>query len=118
GYRGCKRCKSEYYPMLKPNWLQSLTRSLTNIPLDELNINKIQELSMVSYSTVHRNFKKYLNTTPNNYIQNLKMKQAIKLIKEGVDLTTVGFLCGYNSVSGFRHSFIQKFGVTPGTLKI
>lgn len=59
-------------------------------------------------------FNKVLHTTFNNYLSNLRLDYAYKLISSGqVKSTQVAFKCGFNSEHTFRRAFKQRFGCTP-----
>lgn len=59
-------------------------------------------------------FKKVTGITYNNYLNNLKVKQAkFLLAKTDNSIIQIGFLCGFNSTSNFYLEFNRHTGMTP-----
>ncbi|MEW5816426.1 MAG: Ada metal-binding domain-containing protein [Spirochaetota bacterium] len=114
GLRGCKRCKSDQYPDVLPDWLHKLLNYMHANSMERLNEDKLIELSLVDISTVRRYFKNHLGLTPLAFHRRIRLNQALKLIEAGDDYLTAAYDCGYQSASGFRAAFFRQFGCTPG----
>lgn len=117
GLRGCKRCRSEFYPNTQPDWFDGL------IDVFELNKDKkfseedLENLSLVNYSTINRYFKNYLNTSPMTYHRRIRLNYAKELIMSGTPLLDIPYISGFSSLSGFRSAFLKEFGYNPGEVK-
>ena len=69
------------------------------------------ELNM-SLPTFSSKFKKVIGITPNDYLKNLKLDEAKKLLKTE-SVTDVAYDLGYENISHFINLFKKKFGLTP-----
>ncbi len=118
GFRGCKRCKSEFYPDVAPDWLGpllTLMRSRTHTRITE---KELANRAGVDISTIRRYFKSYLNTTPTTMHRNIRLEHAHSLLKRGSDYLTAVYDTGFESPSGFREAFVKRYGYPPSTRKL
>ncbi len=69
----------------------------------------------MSQSTLIRKIKKETGTTPGNYVNNRRMAEAARILKNNSDvsITEVCYAVGFTSVSYFAKCFKAAFGVTP-----
>ena len=90
------------------NWMKkSLHKNLSTSQL--ASKMKLQERSFV------RRFKKALNTTPNQYLQNLRIEEAKSLListSKSFDLITNDV--GFDNESSFRRLFKRETSLNPG----
>ena len=114
GLRGCKRCKSEKFPDVLPEWLNSVLIFMKNNQAERLNENRLIQLTGVDISTVRRYFKTHLQTTPLSFHRRLRLNYGLQLLQSGFDYLSAAYECGYESASGFRQAFTQQFGQPPG----
>jgi AraC family transcriptional regulator of adaptative response/methylated-DNA-[protein]-cysteine methyltransferase len=114
GLRGCRRCRSESFPDILPDWLHRLLREMKNNPDLRLTEQDLIRVTGVDVSTVRRYFREHLKTTPLAFHRRIRLEHARHLIEAGVSYIQAGFECGYESPSGFRSAFKQAFGKTPG----
>ncbi len=79
-----------------------------------LSLEEISDVIPVSISTLLRLFKRYLNTSPYQYIQNYRLQQSLDLLLHR-DLTVaeVALRVGYINPSLFNKHFLNAFGRTP-----
>ncbi len=114
GFRGCKRCRSEFFPDVHPKWwgkaLNVMQRELTRKITEE----ELATIASVDISTIRRYFKAYMETTPMAFHRKLRLEYARTLIEQGSDYLTTAYECGFESASGFRDAFIKQYGHTPG----
>lgn len=66
-------------------------------------------MSLPSFSS---KFKKIMGMTPNDYLTNLKLNEATRLLKFS-SVTEVSYDLGYENISHFIKLFKKKFGLTP-----
>ena len=72
-----------------------------------------QELK-ISRSTLYRKIKQTSDENSSEFIRNVRLRRAIKLMKTGnYNLNEIGFIVGFNSTSYFNRSFKKKYGMTP-----
>jgi AraC family transcriptional regulator of adaptative response/methylated-DNA-[protein]-cysteine methyltransferase len=114
GFRGCKRCRAEFYPDTKPPWLILLVDHLRRNPDAKIRELELARHAGVDISTVRRYFRTYLHTTPVAYHRKMRMMRARDLLKAGTDFVSAAYESGFESPSGFRDAFIREFGYPPG----
>lgn len=65
---------------------------------------------------VARRFKATFGTTPADFVESLRMKEAQRrLLMSGSSIKRVAASLGYGSAHVFRRAFERRFGVSPGT---
>ncbi len=113
GFRGCKRCRAEFYPYTQPPWLDAVLGAVqtTTGKLDE---NTLATRAGVDISTIRRYFASYLNTTPMAMHRRFRLQRAHELLQRGTDSLTAALETGFESWSGFRDAFIKQYGYPPG----
>ncbi len=116
GFRGCKRCRSEFYPDVMPRWFAAAIEFMKGSMRGKLSERELSRATGVDISTIRRYFKAYTETTPMAYHRQLRLNYAKSLIEEGADYLTAGYECGFESASGFRDAFIKQFGIPPGRI--
>ena len=114
GLRGCKRCRSENFPDLLPDWLQRLLGKMRQNQNRRLTENDMAEITGVDVSTVRRYFREHLRTTPLAFHRRIRLEHARLLIESGENYLQAAYESGYESPSGFRAAFKKAFGKTPG----
>ena len=80
---------------------------------DNLTIEKVAQISALSKSTFCNCFKKITGMTFHNYLNECRIKHAIKLIKNNYKIVAVSSFCGYNDFSTFSRNFKNIVGITP-----
>lgn len=81
----------------------------------KLNLNTLALEAGMSISAFHTSFKAVTNTSPLQYIKNVKLHKArMLMIEEGVNVYNAAFHVGYESPSQFNREYKRLFGVTPG----
>ena len=76
-------------------------------------VRDIVETNFVSASTLNRQFRTYLQTTPRAYLEARKLSYALKLLKGGCSVTESCIESGFPDCSHFIVLFKKKFGATP-----
>lgn len=97
-----------------PDWLAEICIALQ----DQVQLNAgrdvIRSLSYRNYSHVCRAFRKYLDMTPTEYINNLRLNHAAKLLAFSDDnITNIAFDAGFENISHFCHLFRRRYGLSP-----
>ena len=68
----------------------------------------------VGRTTLMTNFKKYTDSTLNNYIIQCRLKNVVTLLQQGKTESEIAEKCGFGDLSGLIRSFKKYFGMTPG----
>jgi len=68
----------------------------------------------MSTSALYKHFKQVTSTTPLQYQKELRLLEARKLLRAGVDsVSSVAYDVGYESPNQFSREYSRKFGVSP-----
>ena len=81
------------------------------------DIKEIAESCHISVSYLCRSFKKFLNTTPIEYVNTQKISHAKYMLKGGHNVTEACFGSGFNSYNYFISTFKRYVGMTPTQFK-
>lgn len=84
----------------------------------EINVSQLAETMHLSISALERRFKKYLDKTPNQFINEVRLERARKMIVETQKpISQIAFQCGFNEPSYFAQQFKKLFDVLPSQLR-
>ena len=71
-------------------------------------------LRFIIISKDRKLFLKNLNTTPKQYISDLKFAKAKQMIKDSTySISEIARICGFSSIHYFSRVFKEKYGITP-----
>ncbi len=76
-------------------------------------VNEIAEAHYLSASTLTRRFRKYLHTSPREYLESVRLSNAALFLCKGDSVTEACMRSGFSDLSRFIVIFKRKFGVTP-----
>lgn len=85
----------------------------------EFNLDKIYEHISYNPDYIRRCFKKEMKMTPVQYLSNVRINNAIKLMEQEmltnnkVLISNIAFLCGYNDALYFSKTFKKHTGLSP-----
>ena len=78
-------------------------------------VRELAEYCQLSPDQFRRNFQRYTGITPKQYIEDLKLKQAARLLlSSGLPVTEVAARFGYQDPFHFSRRFKLRIGVAPG----
>ena len=80
---------------------------------EDINLDKIANKALVSKFHFIRLFKKYYGRTPNQYLQEVRIEKAKKLLLKGNSIEDVCNSIGFVSKTSFISLFKKKTGMTP-----
>ena len=87
---------------------------LANYKRSDLSIKEIAKKSFVSEVYFRRIFKEEYGTSPQKYIINLRIQNAVGLISAGYySLKEIAYMSGYNDYKYFSVEFKKNMGVSP-----
>lgn len=115
-FRPCKRCKPLSHPNVVSKLVQILVEAVEENPEKRWKDRDFTELC-IDASTARRQFKKRFGMTFVAYARARRMGLAMKQIREGQTVITVGLSSGYESCSGFRDAFSRIMGTPPSKSK-
>ena len=80
---------------------------------ENINLDKIAAKAFVSKFHFIRVFKKYYGRTPNQYLQEVRIDKAKKLLQKRKTIDEVCYAVGFTSKTSFISLFRKKTGKTP-----
>ena len=94
--------------------LQKLCRYLQSNFREKITLSDMAAETNMSANYLHRLFLKQIGSTPNDYLQNLRLEQACHLLIDTDNLIEwVSEQSGFNSVAYFTKRFRLHYGITP-----
>ena len=106
--------KSSSSVLIPPHWMFVLMNQMNKPENFIQGLPQMIKLAHLSQEHLTRAFRKYINVTPTQYINNLRLTYAAGLlVKSSHDITEICFLCGFNNLSHFYHQFKKKFNCSP-----
>ena len=85
-----------------------------NITDPDFNVEKLTEQVGISRAQLHRKMKEITGISAGDFIRNLRLEQAARLIKERkINVTQVAYAVGFNNQTHFSTIFKKHFGMTP-----
>ncbi len=91
--------------------------SYMNSSPDILTIEQLSKLFNMDKYYFIKLFKKETGVTPHKYMNNLRLEKAFTALKNGCDVKSLAFECGFSSQSAFSNTFKKKFGISPSQIK-
>lgn len=80
---------------------------------ERITAEELAKKLYVSRTTLMTAFKKHTDTTLNHYLVNCRLKNAIRLLKQGLPEYRVAEKCGLGDSCRLIRSFRQYYGMTP-----
>ena len=85
-----------------------------NINNPDLSVYSIADEVGISRVHLHRKMKELTGQTPHDFIRNIRLKQAAKLLaSQNMNITEVMFACGFNNAASFSTIFKKFYGMSP-----
>ncbi len=85
-----------------------------NLKDPDFNVEKLTEEVGISRAQLHRKMKEITGISTGEFIRNLRLQQAARLIREGkINITQVAYAVGFNNQTYFSTVFKKYYGKTP-----
>lgn len=85
-----------------------------NIGSSEFNVEKLAEEVGVSRAQLHRKMKEITGISTGEFIRNIRLEQAARLIDEGtINITQVAYAVGFSNQTHFSTLFKRHYGMSP-----
>lgn len=97
--------------MLMEKLLKAIENNMGNT---EYTVDQMAADVCLSRSNLYRRMQTMLGITPNDFLRNVRLKHAAKLLSEtSMTVSEVAILVGFNSPRYFSQYFKKMFGMTP-----
>ncbi|MDF2543130.1 MAG: hypothetical protein K0S47_2848 [Herbinix sp.] len=97
-----------------PAWLQTAYHLVNRNKNYVEGLDKFVALSGKSQEHFTREFKKYYNMTPSDYINNLRLQEIASLLcTSNSKIIDLVYQSGFNNISYFNRLFRERYGMSP-----
>jgi AraC-like DNA-binding protein len=91
--------------------MDTINKHLNN---PDLSVDMIAQQVGISRVHLHRKMKELTGQTPHDFIRNLRLKQAAKLLSsQNMNITEVVYACGFSNAGSFSTMFKNVYGMSP-----
>lgn len=107
------------YSILRPDYYETRIRSIASYfqlhYKEEIDIVKLTAHYGMSRSTFLRHWQRFFRKTPGQYLLDLKLQEACRLLQEdhSLSVSDLTFELGFRESAYFCSLFRKKFGMTP-----
>lgn len=81
---------------------------------DDIHLEDLANAANMSACHLIRVFRKATGLSPHEYLLNLRIKRARRLLQEGETIAAIAFECGFCDQSHLHRHFRRLTGITPG----
>lgn len=78
-----------------------------------MTLDRLADLYFINEKYLGRIFKKQVGKTFHEYLTELRLKEAVKLLFENRPVNSLAAECGFQSVTYFNRCFKSKYGLSP-----
>jgi AraC-like DNA-binding protein len=91
---------------------------IKNNYMEEITLPQLADISCLSISALERRFKKHLNRTPKQFINQIRLENARKqLVETNLPIATIAYNVGFSDHSYFTKQYHLLFGNLPSSLR-
>ncbi|SEV92931.1 AraC-type DNA-binding protein [Chitinophaga sp. YR573] len=84
-----------------------------------ISLSQLAGIYYISESKLKQDFKKYLNSSVQAYLQEQRMQKALKMLQHSDnDITMIATEVGYTNVSSFNREFRKHYACSPKEVRI
>ena len=100
-------------------FLQNLKQIvLNNLTNEQFGVEHLSEAVGISRSHLHRRLKKQIGLSISQFIREIRLKEALKLLEEdAATISEIAYKVGFNSPSYFHKCFHERYGHPPSEAK-
>ena len=81
---------------------------------EDVKVSELADMFDISRSTIQNLFQSYLEQTPKQYINSLRLNRSKQLIREStLSLTEIAEKLNFGTIQYFSRAFKNEFGLTP-----
>lgn len=114
----CRLAAPEKQPFVADHFISPAIQYINNHYEQPVDLEKLAELCLVSVSQLIRNFKKYLNCTPHQYLLSFRLRQSkLLLVTTSLSIESIAEKCGFNSTSHYARAFRTQERISPSDFR-
>jgi AraC family cel operon transcriptional repressor len=111
--------KSDYTCTSLPQWLSYACQQMGKAHNYKKGLSCFIEISGKTQEHLTRSLSKYINTTPSGFINNIRLLEAAKLLRNTTKpVSEIVFDTGFENPSYFSRLFKAKYGQSPGKYRL
>ena len=85
----------------------------------EISLTEYAQLTNMSLSSFKRKFKSIYQTTPSNYIQQIRLEKSKEFLTiSDQSIGDIAYECGYKTISHFSKKFKENYGISPSEFRL
>ena len=85
-----------------------------NLGDSDFNVDRLSQEVGISRAQLHRKMKEMTGISPSEFIRNIRLEQAARLLREQkINVTQVTYIVGFANLAHFSTVFRKHFGVSP-----
>lgn len=101
-----------------PDWLETLCAEMRKEENLVAGLPRMQKLACRTPGHLCKSFQKYLGKTPTDFINELRINHAARLLSDTHDeITRIADRLKFQSLSRFYHLFKQQYGLSPAAYR-
>ena len=105
--------EKSYIPIALQRILDDIHQNFASIK----SVNDILSTHFVSSATLTRWFRKYIHSSPREYLESIRLSNATRMLAAGASVTDACMSSGFSDCSHFIALFKKRFGETPYSYK-
>jgi len=94
-------------------YIKTVIEYIENNYFSAITVSDLAKNANINQYYLMKIFKQVIGTSPIDYLINLRIEYAAKLLKGGYSITQIANEVGFNNTSYFITKFKQKHGMTP-----
>lgn len=97
--------------LLMERIMKAVNKNLSN---SDFNVDMLTQEVGISRAQLHRKMKEMTGISTSEFIRNIRLEQAARLLKEQkINVTQVAYTVGFSNLAHFSTIFRKQFGVSP-----
>ncbi len=101
-----------------PEWIKNLCCAMRKPENFIEGLKRMQKLAPCTPEHLCKSFRKHLNKSPTEYINELRVNHAARLLSDSDEkISSIAYELNFQSLSRFYHIFHKHFGVTPASYR-
>ena len=97
--------------LLMERIMKSVNKNLSN---SDFNVDMLTQEVGISRAQLHRKMKEMTGISTSEFIRNIRLEQAARLLREQkINITQVAYTVGFSNLAHFSTIFRKHFGISP-----